>query len=295
MNYNLNELTTLMPLEVARNCSYLINVASQMAKDWHNQPQKDKCNDFVWTPTDSCPYIQESISKFDFHCVELLWSTFDTLSTLKRANEPFGFIVKLKNSNTAYLVFRGSQTDLDFIADIQFFQTEYPNGGKVSEGFYNVFQGLTTLESALQKTSADNLVICGHSLGSTLATLSVPVAIDSGFSPNSITVFPQASPKIGNQDFANYFNGLGVKLIRLVNTVDCVPKLPPALGDPPKYVHVGDEVDFTADYQKEALNHNPCCSYAYALVHPENPVNPDNNGNNCVFPSNEEPEIHGPA
>ncbi len=275
MNYQISELPTPISIEVARNCSCLINVASQMAKDWISQ--KDN---FRWVPRDTCAYTKELIAKFDFDGVELLWSEFN------KNKEPFGFIVPLKNSNTAYLVFRGSQTVADFFADAQVGQVEYVNGGKVSKGFYRVFNGLEKLQSALKAIKVDNLVICGHSLGSTLATLSVPVAIESGFSPDLITVFPQASPKVGDQDFANYINALGVKLFRLVNTEDSVPNAPRDIKDT-RYVHVGDEVSFTAKYNNESLNHNPCCSYAYALLHPESPVNPENNGDNCIFPNAE--------
>ena len=41
------------------------------------------------------------------------------------------------------------------------------------------------------------------------------------------------------------------------------------------------QINFTADYSDGAKNHNPCCTYSYALHNPTDPVNPDMA---CVFP-----------
>jgi hypothetical protein len=113
------------------------------------------------------------------------------------------------------------------------------------------------------------LYISGHSLGSAVATLCVPVAVSLGMS--SGLQCNQASPKVGDAAFAKYIDGLPIETYRLVNTYDAVPKAPVN----PLYVHVGTEVYFGADYKNEAQKHNPCCSYSYALANPANPVNPD--------------------
>ena len=42
--------------------------------------------------------------------------------------------------------------------------------------------------------------------------------------------------------------------------------------------------DFTADYSDGGKNHNPCCTYSYALHNPTDPVNPDLT---CDFPQNQ--------
>jgi predicted lipase len=101
------------------------------------------------------------------------------------------------------------------------------------------------------------LTITGHSLGSALATLSVPLAVANNI---AALQYNSASPKVGLQPFHDYYESLNAPTFRLVNTADTVPNLPPQRsGD---YVHVGNEVAFNADYGAEKKTHNPCCSYA---------------------------------
>lgn len=80
--------------------------------------------------------------------------------------------------------------------------------------------------------------------------------------------FPQASPKVGDQNFANYYNELGIWTCPLVNEYDLVPHMPPG-----GYVPVGLPATFGADYGSESQNHDPCCCYSYALLNPEAPYN----------------------
>jgi hypothetical protein len=155
----------------------------------------------------------------------------------------------------------------------------FPPGGspipgmKVERGFNEVFNGLDRsglmdMFSELASSGA-RLIVSGHSLGSALATLTVPLARAAGISGANILHYNQASPKVGNLAFADYYNSLGVQTFRLVNTYDKVPDLPPGL-----YVPVGAAATFGADYQNEAQRHNPCCSYSYALFNPTAPYNP---------------------
>ena len=286
-------------LDIARNCSCLVNVASQMAQDWVTDGLP-KPEDFKWTPKDLCPYTSDLFGQFDFRNVELIWSDFyyqDGLKTLGPVLEPFGFVVLLHDK--AFLIFRGTRGDVrpDVQADKDIQKTPYASGGNVSRGFWRVFDGLQgSLRGQLKKVkdSGHDLVISGHSLGSTLATFAVPLAADpaNGFGL-PVTAYPQASPKVGGPDFVKYYNGLGVNTYRLVNTEDSVPKLP--VGG---YAHVGIAVEFTAPYFKvdesgkttndEGKIHNPCCSYAYALkqvgTEPYIPVNPSNTDGTCKFP-----------
>jgi hypothetical protein len=74
--------------------------------------------------------------------------------------------------------------------------------------------------------------------------------------------------------------------VRLVNTADGVPDTPNSVAPKPNkvYEHVGRQIDFTADYSDGGKNHNPCCTYSYALHNPDNPVNPDLT---CDFPQDQ--------
>lgn len=258
-------------MQTALTCTYLVTAASSMCVEWiaAGSPQV-----WTWTPGNLCSVTSGIYSPGQFSFSPLIWSAFEW--GLKKQREPFGFVATL--GGTAYLVFRGSQTDADFGMDVEDSLVDYtPPGGKPSsglqteKGFTSVFTGIdwtgTPFPSPDQYSS---LVITGHSLGSTLATLAVPLALNAGWPAAKVLNYPQASPMVGNTNFANYYTSLRVRTFRLVNSYDAVPKLPP----PKKgYVPVGMAATFGADYGAEANNHDPCCCYAYALLNPKAPYN----------------------
>ncbi len=124
---------------------------------------------------------------------------------------------------------------------------------------------MTELKRLLEKYKGDvmSISITGHSLGAALATLNAYDIAQSGLNRSDpaaggsggrtedipipknwgdatarpvqpskeetipIAVFSFASPKVGNDDFRNHVtNGLGVKVLRLVNVNDIVPRSP---------------------------------------------------------------------
>lgn len=261
-------------LGVAEACSFFVNVACDMCKQWIAQGSPAPAA-FSWTPADPCPYTSEfSVSDYTFSSI--LWSTF-TDNDGTNYTEPFGFVAT--SGDTAYLAFRGSQTAGDAKLDGEFAQVAYtsplekpPSGMMVEKGFYAVFNGLLdSLTTELQAAKGKTLLITGHSLGSTLATLAVPVAVSLGFSG---TQYNQASPRVGNLTFATYVGELSIPTFRLVNIYDAVPKLPPSMPGA-QYQAVGPEASYGADYPTEAEKHDPCCSYSYALYNGKAPYNPN--------------------
>lgn len=268
-------------LLTGQTCSYLVNVASNMADQWIATLSPPPAS-FSWTPQDPCIVTSGifDLSKCKVH--DLIWSTFTTGGNTY--TEPFGFTATYNGNN--YLVFRGSKTDVDFKIDAETaFTTDYRprtwdpiSNLQVQQGFYTVYKGLLQpLQQALGNLpdSSTPLTITGHSLGSALATLAVPEAVSNHL---RVQQYNQASPAVGNVPFASYYNGLNCLTFRFVNTADKVPKLPPQ----PPYVHVGTEVDFTTDFGSEANNHNPCCTYAYAIINPQDPVMNPINFCNCL-------------
>lgn len=270
-------------LSVAQACSFMVNVGSDMCQQWMKQGEPSS---FQWTPTDPCPYTS-GYNLADYTFSEPIWSTFTYKGT--SYTEPFAFVATSSSAN--YLVFRGSQTNVDFDLDGEDPQVAYqpsggPSGMLVEVGFYAAFAGCSgAVSTALGKlkNSTAPLYITGHSLGSTLATLSVPLAAAVGLSGMQAN---QASPRVGNVAFANYIDTFTqMPTFRLVNTEDEVPKLPPSTVIVNKqvyhYQHAGTEIDFTALYTNkkgkldEKDEHSPCCSYAYALFNAASPVNPD--------------------
>ncbi|XP_057820715.2 phospholipase A1-Igamma2, chloroplastic-like [Cryptomeria japonica] len=102
-----------------------------------------------------------------------------------------------------------------------------------------------------------------HSLGSALATISLYDIKQMVMNKNYIrsipvTVFAFASPRVGNLSFAQHVEEIGVKVLRLVNKKDLIPKVPGVFVNekmgwlarimywfPWTYVHV--EIEITLD------------------------------------------------
>jgi hypothetical protein len=261
-------------LNIARTCSFIVNVACDMCEQWKNRK-------FPWKPSDSCPITNKvyPVNQWTFP-PDPVWSSFTPVG--KQISEPFAvFANRPDDPQTVYLAFRGSQTNEDFIMDAKTGLVAYTpptvtpiTDIQVHHGFYDVFKGLDqTLNQTLSRIakSGGKLIVTGHSLGSALATLTVPLACAAGIPSTNILHYNQASPKVGNANFQTYYNNLGVQTFRLVNTYDEVPNLPKN----PAYVAVGVEVPFGAGYPTEPECHNPCCSYSYALFNPDAPYNPD--------------------
>ncbi|WP_198008789.1 lipase family protein [Methylocystis rosea] len=254
-------------------CTFLVNMLSNMYEQWLNAGSP---RDFDWQPANACP-ITKDFKVEDYAFGQLIWSTF-TLEFKKTVTEPFGCLVKSKTDGSLYLVFRGSKSLADFEVDIEFKPVAYsaptpnpPPGILVARGWYAVYTGLVeALDAQLKTIGSKPLTITGHSLGSALATLAVPLAASHNI---AALHYNSASPMVGLKPFHDYYENLKVQTFRLVNTADTVPNLPPKRsGD---YQHVGIEVPFNADYGAEKKTHHPCCSYAYAIYNPDAPCNKD--------------------
>lgn len=287
-------LSDLSPTELTsfKTCSFLVNLLSQMYEQYQSWIKEHPLNPrgFIWNKSNVCP-VTSDFRIEDWTFGALIWSKFKLIDktgkVVLEGNEPFGCIAKNKDGNV-YLVFRGSKSLKDFIADAQMAFAEYevpsPKGVRkiyVEKGFYSVYAGLRD-DLLVQLTELSRLTkkltITGHSLGSALATLAVPDAVSLGFNVKNHNT---ASPRVGLESFKVYYESLKVEggnipgcleTIRIVNEEDSVPKLPPTNKD---YEHVGIAADYSGDYGSEANNHNPCCSYGYTIYHPSNPLNPE--------------------
>lgn len=291
-------LRDLVPLDLAefKTCNFLVNVLSEMYEEytrWMKNPFKNP--DFKWIPATTCLFNHGHRVE-EFYFGKLIWSAYtfiDIDGKEKIVNEPFACIFQSKSSGYAFLVFRGSKSIQDFLADREIKPVPYipPTtysslGIEIARGWSAVYKGLCdSLRAELQglKVPGNRLTITGHSLGSALATLAVPEAIALGFIVKNLNT---ASPRVGLESFKAYYESLRVerdnipgclKTMRVVNESDIVPSLPPILLG---YEHVGIAFVFTANYpgqnklETESNNHDPCCSYAYALNDPSNPINP---------------------
>ena len=148
----------------------------------------------------------------------------------------------VNNDKFAIVAFRGSEIwkknekfDLkkviaDLMADVDIRLTDWQNGGKVHRGFKEalgeVWPDLLPHIRELHEKGC-KIWITGHSLGAALATL---CAERCG---NVQGVYTFGSPRVGNGDFKENY---GLKLYRIVNNDDIVPRVPPQGA----YAHVGE-------------------------------------------------------
>ncbi|KAH9257131.1 hypothetical protein BASA81_004681 [Batrachochytrium salamandrivorans] len=89
------------------------------------------------------------------------------------------------------------------------------------------------------------LVFAGHSLGGALATLAAAdyVNHESGDTPN-VSLYTYGEPRIGNLEWADWFNSLPLASYRVTSQNDPVPRLPPyMLG----YYHTKQEYFIASD------------------------------------------------
>ncbi|OVA05340.1 Lipase [Macleaya cordata] len=183
---------------------------------------------------------------------------------------------------------RGTVTRLEWIADLMDYLRPVKSDKipcpdptvKVESGFLDVYtdkdencrfckysareQILTEIRRLIQMYPNEELSITltGHSLGAALAVLSAYDIVETGVNVSTdgravpVSVFSFSGPRVGNRRFKERLEGLGVKVLRVVNVHDTVPKVPGiffnervppfvqklAEGFPWSYSHVGVEL-----------------------------------------------------
>lgn len=186
------------------------------------------------------------------------------------------------------VAWRGTVTRLEWIADLMDFLRPISNvkipcpdpSVKVESGFLDLYtdkdkdctfckfsareQILTEIKRLMELYSNDDvsITVSGHSLGGALAILSAYDIAETGLSIGSsgrvvpVTVFTYSGPRVGNEMFKERIERLGVKVLRVVNVHDVVPKSPGlffnegvspmlmwfAKNSPWSYCHVGVEL-----------------------------------------------------
>ena len=157
-----------------------------------------------------------------------------------------GFAALRASDGLALVAFRGTQADkaTDLLTDLQAWKTRMPPWpGEVHAGFARASLALLPgVETWLAREGAmhTQLLLCGHSLGAAIATL-VATRLASAQHPataqvNPVQLVTLGSPRVGDAAFASAFATRGVLCTRVVNSLDVVTRLPPALMD---YEHVG--------------------------------------------------------
>ena len=173
---------------------------------------------------------------------------------------PIAFIAT--EGKNIYLVFRGTANISDALTDFLDIQVPYflvSGGGEVSEGFLNKYIGtdanpirgaiLSKLDELVGTDNYDNLYITGHSMGGALAVIAFP-DISQNLSIANLFMYNFAGPAVGNSDFVSTYQGeysANRASLRVINTNDVVPKLPPVGLDCTDlmYAHVSGKHEIT--------------------------------------------------
>ena len=111
------------------------------------------------------------------------------------------------------------------------------SGGLSKSGAYEI------VKAEAQEAVADGrkIWLTGHSLGGALATLCAYRLHKQGVPVRGVITI--GSPRVGNPAFANDFNSMfGAKSTRWVDDDDFVTQIPPELGGPLEYRHVGSSI-----------------------------------------------------
>lgn len=120
-------------------------------------------------------------------------------------------------------------------------------------GFATSFEGMEDEMLVLVKAAAAahptySLIVTGHSLGGAMATLGGGLLRNNGY---PCDIYTYGSPRVGNQDFAEYISAQAGNEYRITHLQDPVPRLPSHLLT---YRHtdmeywLGDGEDTTVDY-----------------------------------------------
>jgi triacylglycerol lipase len=196
-------------------------------------------------------------------------------------------------SSTAVVALRGTATAIEWWDNLHWDLVPFDrvaNGGKVAEGFFEIYSSFGTMTPGQQQAgrasgtfaadvadaAADGLavdlgpglpiVVCGHSLGGALATLLVAdVTANTPLKPQAWTF---ASPQVGDAAFAARYDGLSTVSWRIYNLPDVVPRFPVDVLD--NYRHV------TTGYEVNSLGHARwnlgCCHALNTYLHMLSPT-----------------------
>ncbi len=162
----------------------------------------------------------------------------------------YGFIAQHKKTKNYAIAIRGTENNLEVIADAFLIPTkfkEFANKSMVPAGFYDLYESalivsppdtkpqivplllkIVAANPTLMMPDAMNVrtTVTGHSLGSALATYYAAAASLGQGRNLDLNVYTFASPNTGNATFAATYNNNVPNNCRVYNVPDVVPKVP---------------------------------------------------------------------
>ncbi|KAL9115863.1 MAG: hypothetical protein Q9227_000231 [Pyrenula ochraceoflavens] len=187
------------------------------------------------------------------------------------------YVVRNDSSQSIITVFRGTDSLQNYASDMNYTLANFDTfpecqGCQVHGGYYLLWESiLEQVNSTLQAQAAEypdyEMVITGHSLGGSLASLAAAQFSLTPTLNTSLTLYTFGQPRTGNPAYASYMSShftttsnSTTKSYRVTHTDDGVPQLPPLdLG----YLHHGLEY-WTLD--PPAANDTVICGSGGGLV-----------------------------
>ncbi|KAK1566092.1 lipase [Colletotrichum navitas] len=157
--------------------------------------------------------------------------------------ESGGYIALDYTARMIVVAFRGTSGSGDWMNNIKadLVGSDLCSGCKVHNGFQDTWSTVEQFVMAVVPGLRGNypdytVVTTGHSLGAALATLSAAHLRQKTGIP--VDSYLYGSPRIGNEEFVEFFNGLPGQTFRVTHWDDPVPRLP---GHDLGYYHVDTE------------------------------------------------------
>ena len=164
-----------------------------------------------------------------------------------------------------YVVFRGTSSKKDAQNDASIDKVPFiAEGDKVHIGFLSSWHSVmdVVLKNIAKMSGYDKIVVCGHSLGAAVATLSayhISHVVD-GVDIECCTI---GSPRVGNKTFKDNYDGRKIKTLRIVHNNDVVTHSP-FIG----YYHVNHmlRIDDEGNIKKFMIDWNRAWNYVKSMV-----------------------------
>ncbi|KAJ1653226.1 hypothetical protein IWQ61_006608 [Dispira simplex] len=160
------------------------------------------------------------------------------------------YLAVYKDRKTIILGCRGSteKNFLTFLTNAVVSKKNWPpaaSDSEVHEGFLDSIQvGMGKVRNALKLLVGEypdfTITLTGHSLGGAQAVLAaIQIAMDNSQWKSKLRVYTFGEPRVGNTEFAQYYDSQGIPTRRVVNHNDLVPHLP---SHAMNFTHHGGEV-----------------------------------------------------
>lgn len=127
-----------------------------------------------------------------------------------------------------YISIRGTNSARDCFIDSQIKQTKLKNNIYIHSGFYKQYKSIELDITNYINKNIDNIKainISGHSLGGAVATVASAILAEK-YINIEFSCYTYGSPRVGNNDFKNYFKNNVKKYYRIMMHDDPIPLYP---------------------------------------------------------------------